>query len=352
MKINKVKLLVGTMAIAAVAATVGSISGTVAWFQYSTRSTVAYKGAAAHCTENLQIRINAGTESQYPWTQDLTSTAIGTYLTATRSTAANTLRPVTSGELAQGAVASTLYKNPIYQYPDMANWGEATATEDYVVIPLQLRVLDLNGNTTANYLAKKIYVTDVTIAADSANTSPHYDFSSAIRVGVSAAQAGATSLTPYATFSTANATNAATGIAVSGKLDLNNDGFADKEAGYDFQTGTRNEVDYGASGKFAKSTSNAQLGTSAAATDVGVANDTDPYHLKGKEIGSTTTEKVLNVEVKIYLEGWAEISDYTANVGGEADTDMKTIWDIAKSNGALFDVGIRFSAETHAATDA
>lgn len=350
MKINKAKLLVGTLAVVATAATVGSISGTVAWFQYSTRSTVAYKGAAAHCSESLQIRINAGNESTYPWKQDLTSTEIGTYLGTIRSTPANTLHPVTSGALEQGKVATDLYKNPIYQYPDMSDWGTATATADYVVIPLQLRVLDLNGAApaSATYLAKKIYVTDVTIAADVANGSGMYDFSSAVRVGVSAAQAGS-SLAPYATFSTANASDAATGIAVSGKLDLNNDGYADREAGYDFQTGVRPEVTYGESG-VAKSTSNTQLATTATASDVGVANDTDPYTIAGKEIGSTAADKVLNVEVKIYLEGWAQISDYTANVDGTADTPMKTIWDVAKSNGALFDVGIRFSAEAHNAT--
>ena len=70
MKINKAKLLVGTLAIASVAATVGSISGTFAWFQYSTRVTAAYSGAAAHVSENLQIRVykpeveESGTQGQ------------------------------------------------------------------------------------------------------------------------------------------------------------------------------------------------------------------------------------------------------------------------------------------------
>ena len=58
MKINPIKkLVIAGMGAAMIAAAVGSIGGTVAWFQYNTRATASYTGAAAHCTENLEVRL-------------------------------------------------------------------------------------------------------------------------------------------------------------------------------------------------------------------------------------------------------------------------------------------------------
>lgn len=344
MKINKVKSLVGTMAIAAVAATVGSISGTVAWFQYSTRATAAYHGAAAHCTENLEIRIRSTNGTIGAWKHDLTTADITTYLStntagggANRDTAANTLRPVTSGDLALGEVPSELYKNPIYQYADMSTWGVATATEDYVLLPLELRVEDLDGDASADYLAKKIWISDITIEAQADRADPaytaseHTDLSSAIRVAVSAGQSGSAK-TAYATFAMDPAD-----VTVSGKLDLNDDGEDDKVAGYDFQD-DRADVVYGypSGAHVAKSTTTL---ASAGSGKKGIADDSDPYTIDETEIGSTTTEKTLEVDVMIYLEGWKQLG-----------SPASAIWDIGETVGAEFNVGIRFSAETHAAT--
>ena len=57
MKMSKVKITVGALAVAAVASLVGSVSGTLAWYQYSTRVSAAMIGTAAKCSENLKIRI-------------------------------------------------------------------------------------------------------------------------------------------------------------------------------------------------------------------------------------------------------------------------------------------------------
>lgn len=317
MKINKAKIMVTTLAIAAVAATVGSISGTVAWFQYSTRVTAAYQGAAAHCTENLQIRINA---TGYDWDQDLTTGEIAAYLATARTAATNQLTPVTSGKLASGKVATKLYKNPVYQYISTSSWGEASDAQDYIVIPLQLRVLDNDGDTTVDSLAKKIYVTDVTMEAK--DVDGKIDVTSALRVGV---RAGTTEMADYATFATtAGNTN------VYGALDLNGDGANDKGAGYDWQTAGADLV-YGDDGEVAAATG---VGVVGAADTVGVADDSNAFGIVGKEIGSTTADDPLNVELKIYLEGWTLL-------------DSKAIWDVAKVAGAQFNLGIRFSAEAH-----
>lgn len=56
MKINTTKLVVGVLAVAGVASLVGSISGTVAWFQYNTRAVAEFEGITAKCTEFLEVR--------------------------------------------------------------------------------------------------------------------------------------------------------------------------------------------------------------------------------------------------------------------------------------------------------
>lgn len=64
MKINKMKAMVGVLAVTSVASLVGSVSGTVAWLQYNTRARVEMYGTTAQTTENLQIRtiIGGGTK--------------------------------------------------------------------------------------------------------------------------------------------------------------------------------------------------------------------------------------------------------------------------------------------------
>lgn len=56
MKINGKNAVIATMAIAMAAGIAGSISGTVAWFQYNTRVTSEFSGTTAKCTEFLQVR--------------------------------------------------------------------------------------------------------------------------------------------------------------------------------------------------------------------------------------------------------------------------------------------------------
>jgi hypothetical protein len=374
MKINKAKLLVGTLAIAAVAATVGSISGTVAWFQYSTRVTAAYEGATAHCTENLQIRLyqpavaeeddgdhvydKPGEHAAIPavsseWKQDLLSTDITTFLSNANvrgTTAANKLTPVTSGKLAADTVPTKLYKNPIYQYAATSSWGEADAT-DYIDLPLQFRVLDVNGNsTTETYLAKKIYLSDITFAAKVAAK----DISSALRVVVDNGAADATAFKQ--TFS-----KDGTAVTVGGNLDLNNDKVIDKVEGYEWDT-SRANVKYGDwDGETAeKAYSKASSVKGAAPTDVAVAKDTDPLDIKGKPLftSSSASDTPANIAAKtdwagiklrIYLEGWTTLDSGVFGNATENATPT-TVWDEMKVIGdadVVFRLGLRFTAEAH-----
>lgn len=400
MKINKAKLLVGTLAVAAVAATVGSISGTVAWFQYSTRVTAAYSGAAAHVSENLQIRLfraNTAEEGQPSngydsgWKADLSRADINAYIANVRPEGADhNLRPITSGAAldSTGKAATSFYKSPIYQISgayDDQSWEAATAL-DYVELPIELRVLDRNGKTTDEFLAKDVFLTDLTIAAET--VSGKENITDALRVSFDTADNDVT-------FSKKGEI-----VATSGNLDLNADTFADKEAGYEWEnpglftyggtTGSSNQ-------RVASVEKTTKLEKSDAdnSSKTYWADDADPKAIYGNKLGATTKTNVFQVTVRIYLEGWQLLGDDSvvnaaidktsyANLAAlQADTEFEpedgktyktgdgkihkwtagqneepgaysdvadprsAIWDDDKYVDAAFNIGMRFSVNAH-----
>lgn len=56
---NPLKLVIGVLGLSSVAALVGSISGTLAWYAYSTRALVSYTGTSVQSTTQLQIGIKS-----------------------------------------------------------------------------------------------------------------------------------------------------------------------------------------------------------------------------------------------------------------------------------------------------
>ena len=294
------KVAVTMMTVALGAGIVGSISGTVAWFQYSTRSTVAFTGTSAHCTENLQIRVYDSTQgADANWKADLRASDItaalkkttasyklangndgpattvntvtflgqakhgGTYVfkydgtnwimgNATANLATygisftgtaaegdriivkanlfDTVKPITSGEMGKEKVADTLYRNPVYQYPEQSKWGTADLT-DYVLVPLELRVKDVDGKAAVTQLAKNIYVSNVEMAVEpvtgKGNITP------ALRLGIEVSEDnGATDFVDYGTFSSDGAD-----VLTYGKLDLNDYEGIDTYGDFEFNKG-------------------------------------------------------------------------------------------------------------------
>lgn len=343
---------VAVMALAIGASIAGSISGTVAWYQYSTRSSIAYQGASVKCTESLQVRIydNSGEGEAYNsgWKQDLTTTDVANYLKSakvgrTAETVAN-LAPVTSGTLAANTVATSFYKNPIYQYggayTDGNAWKAASKVTDYVELPLQFRVGDVKGTRTDNdfdgFLAKKLYVTDLTIASTS--TGSKRDITDALRLGIDA--------TTDVTFSKNGGS-----VGVAGKLDLNADGEDDKAPHYDWDATPAADVIYGAAQNATAEQLAALTATSTKIEKAVVdnehpeyatrlyADDSNPRNIVGSHIGVTSADGTpLDVKLRIYLEGWQALKN-----GDEEDA--KTLWSDEKFVGATFNLGIRFSAE-------
>ena len=471
------KVAVTMMTVALGAGIVGSISGTVAWFQYSTRSTVAFTGTSAHCTENLQIRLyDSSNGAEDGWKADLraaditaalkktsasyklangsagpattvtTDTFLGqvhhggtyvfkydgtnwilgngtanlaTYGIAFTGTAAegdqiivkanlfDTVKPITSGEIGKEKVADTFYRNPVYQYPHQDSWATADET-DYVVVPVELRVKDVDGAASVTQLAKNIYITKAEMAVK--EVAGKGDITSALRLGIEVSEDGGSNFVDYGTFSKDGAD-----VVTHGNLNLNDDTELDTFGDFEWSKGPKIDYGYqysnsaisvvttgGVTGAtvdkdwfFGKngiaadtytftyddtgsspvwklgsaevnlaeygiaytgtpvntntikvtvvdesathSNKAESFGLAAVATNVkGIADDSNPYDIKGVAIGKTTATTNLRVNLKIYLEGWKKLGD-----------PASALWDESQFVGAQFNLGVRFSAEAH-----
>ena len=232
MKINKKNVIIPSLLTTISAALVGSIAGTVAWYQYNTRVSASYMGTSAgSATENLQLRLGDSTE----WKAELKAADIQAYLdSAYAREGSDAIRPVTSGELARDGKLGNLYKNPIYQHEKTETWGQGNAKEDFITFPIHLRVLDVDGNQNdeaklAN-LEKSIYFQDVVLKGSQTN-----DITNAIRLHVSSN-----------TNVNANISAEGAKTKVHGALDLLNDGIdqLDLSEGYEFDD-DRHVIDYG-----------------------------------------------------------------------------------------------------------
>ena len=344
------KIIISTLALAMGAALAGSVSGTVAWFQYSTRAQAAYIGTSAHCSEALEVR--AGTTGS--WTTDLSSSAIdGVKVGGTD------LEPITTGELGSDAALPAtnnvpdFYKNPIYQFTNKSTWTKADST-NYVQFDLYFHVKDVNGASPASYLAKNLYLTDLTIK--SVNDNAEIGLSKAVRVHFAAASGSGENVTKtYSLF--ANDGSASTNVEtdVYGNLDLNNNGKFDKGPGYEWDN-RGSALVYGDADK-------QQVAHNASGTSV-LASDADPYNITANQglIGAIpAAEADFKVTVTIWLEGWAKLSDDVAGVDANDDGDFDDAGDTQPVNGAMwadsfigkkFQVGMRFAVEAHKSTDA
>lgn len=159
-KINPLKFVIGILGLSTVAALVGSISGTVAWYAYSTRALVSYTGTSVQSTTQLQIGLKSDVEVDFTTNADLIehvkfsgdpnhyyfmrvgsgglpAAVINDYL-STKGYATNVLEPLSSYAYNTGEDIN-LRNRPITNLPD----SPKTAAEitKYVEIPFAFRVL-------------------------------------------------------------------------------------------------------------------------------------------------------------------------------------------------------------------
>ena len=139
MKFNK-KLVVATLSTALGLGIVGSITGTVAWYQYSTRATTSIIGSSGGKTGVLQIKMAGAEDSTY--TRDLYTAT----LTSGRSN--TVLYPCTFGGIDNNvALPATAKRNPSDGVGNPENWADATSAVDYIQYSVTLRAQQYNAST-------------------------------------------------------------------------------------------------------------------------------------------------------------------------------------------------------------
>ena len=407
MKKNLSKVIVPTLAIAIGAAVAGSISGTVAWYQYSTRVNAAYIGTSVGLSENLQISLRdaASGKSYYGWKGSLTHNDMELYLSD--KALGQKVQPITSGAMTEDAALNKIggtgadkndplfYKNPIRAYTatsPYSGWLKADKSM-YVTIPLRLRYKQLDNEKVDDkdeaYLAKKVYLSDLLIQQDYRNSGhadpedDRADLSDAIRVQIHSWRDDDTS-EGYATSSINRLISKNGGTTqTNGQLDVDGvdgiDSIKTGVSGAEYGFGDQNDVEitpikYG---------DGVQKSYSAKTTiDEGAAM----YNSKGEEMASTediypmvcaskensalldedsmtydkgtTSDFDKSIGETIEFEGTAEEQylnvDITIWVEGwqvlddvttVAADDKAAMWSAADYIGSMFDVGFQFAVQ-------
>ena len=244
-KINPLKLTIGILGLSTAASLVGSISGTIAWYAYSTRALVSYTGTSAQSSAQLQIGLKVPERVQLldedPLLDDpieengyfyyfthlgsggMPSSVINKYLGGS-GFASTSLEPVSTYSY-DGSKQFKLKNCPTTNNPDERS---DAPTSKYVRIPFAFRVFATGVNglaTTTSIPNKEVFLSSAVAQV----TSEKLGIGKAIRLFVD--REGA--LADYI-FNPNASTDGATKTA--GVLDLSGNGYYD----YDNNPGNNN----------------------------------------------------------------------------------------------------------------
>ncbi|HHT67535.1 MAG TPA: hypothetical protein GX010_04910 [Erysipelotrichaceae bacterium] len=355
MKNSKKKIILSALMLAIGTSLIGSVTSTIAWYQYSTKANVAYLGSSAGASGNLQLRIKKTGEPN-PWTSQLSKESIQAYLQGAGYDLSS-LQPVTT-ELDEDRNAGLNYdgSNPVfYSNPNLgrgpySKWNKAKKG-NYISFPLELRYVARDGVKNESGIddlnvAKPVYLSKLLIQEDAANAEDRKDLSEAVRVHISTIEHEAAA-TKKDFLISKNGGETVT----NGNLDLNADGQLDKaypdDDPFGFETLEPTLVSYG-SGKhvsYAAKQDGSNYDVDGIAPILVTRNE-DTLKLTdltfgeppiSKSIGSTVASETeyLNVVVTIWVEGWHKF-----NSGGGASS----IWSADYIN-SKFNVGIQFAVD-------
>jgi len=223
----------------------GSISGSLAWWAYSTRATIIFQGTSVASSEQLQIGIKVAKNvvdlshfgmyeisgiSGYQFCDagaGLPAEAIAYYLTQEGTYAVDKLKPITSSEYSIGEEVNL--KSSLVAGTAFNNYD--AETDHYVHIPFAFRVMryDISNNRTYAK-GENIWLSDAIVEASSSN--PDSTVYKAIRiysVGKKATKEGNTiNYTDVKTVINPSDNSTSNGsTAVAGLLDISGDGYYD-----------------------------------------------------------------------------------------------------------------------------
>lgn len=341
MKTNKAKLSVLMLAIVSVMSLAGSVTGTLAWYQYSTRATAGFIGQSKSVTKNLQISTDKTT-----WKSDLTSKELFTAAQIKAGSEENpdktvgtAFSPITSGAMEKNATLGELYDEPQYQYADYKTWHKASKTK-YITFDLYFRyVQKVNGKE--EFVSRDVTLTDLTIEGEGNKGT---DLSSTIRVHFSSEKTNAL------------ASKLGKETLTGGNLDLNGDGNFDTEKRYEWED-DNDPLIYGDNGiqKAYKSTvEKSNEGTvTGLLSEVNNKGDINggialctTQASTATETGTTTLTPAepQKLTVTIWLEGWQKIgTDTIASEGVNAKN--AAMWEDDFFKKGTFHVGMQFGCD-------
>lgn len=300
MKINNKKIIVSTLALAMGAALAGSISGSVAWYQYSTRAAATVSGTSAGTSRNLQVKVGDGSYTQY-----LDSAAI--LAKASKGSDGNLL-PVGAVVDSTANTVTSFVGNPVYQYETLP-----AIDKGYIEYTLSFKCEDTTTSGTAQ-VAKNVFLTTLNVTLAEEKLLP------AVRIAIS------DGTNSYILASAAGDT------ATQGNLDLNGNGVKDTNE-FDQQDAGSTKITY----KTPSGTGYQEEYVATAWSSLVTSFGTDPYTepTGASPITTTLASGDAEVNVKIWLEGWA-------------DVDSKNCWDLATALNKSVQVDMRFECKADA----
>ena len=290
MKINNKKIIVSTLALAMGAALAGSISGSVAWYQYSTRASAQVAGVSAGTARNLQISSDDGAH----WSNHV-------------DLGSKKFRPVSYN-------AGTFYEHPVYKTAQQkaVSTNELTASDSSKVVAYAEYNFVFKCEDNGAQVVKDIYLSYLEIKHTGGDGSK--DITPAVRIAIDADNDFLVS-------------NAGGDTLTQGNLDIGGAVGIDKD-GWDANDVNGNAVVY---------TTGAEKYTTVQPSAV-VADTTDPYAFANTSGRLMTATKAsgnsVAVNVKIWLEGWQKFSD-------------SAVWDQEYIN-QNFAVNMQFACEADA----
>ena len=334
MKLNKNKIIVSALALVIGTSLAGSVTGTLAWYQYSTRANVSFIGQSSGFSGNLQMRFSD--EGDDAWRTRITWQEMAAELANNHY--AKEVVPMTFGAMEKDSAlpvdtaatpAPLGYIQPIAGVKDMNKWSRATK-DNYAQFELQLRYVEHDGVNDGNAV-KDVYLSKLVIQEDASNeTNGKEDLSDAVRLHIASSykeevvennQSSMVSKKPNKLIS-----NLGGRINTSGLLDLDGDGHADRaypdtdEFGFKDENGeTLQAITYGSGSQDSYANSeNFVAGTKWSDADLTAAAEVaDAY---GKSVDDWKTAPVYWTQPEID----AAAQDTEAPAHGKTVDDIKT----------------------------
>ena len=287
MKLNK-KLVVGALSTVMGLSVTGAISGTFAWYQYSTRATASLIGLNTADTGVLEVSAD-GTNFK----RDLVAADL------LDGRADSKITPVTFGMVNNGeALPAQAYKRPDLSlnsegaYPGSYAqvYEEADSDHDYIQYDVYVRARKVkNAAGGFENVEKDVYFTDIVLEDE------NHKIDSALRVHLAIDENNDGNADKNFLF----ARSAVNGLQLYGVLDLDNDDHPDIKGGYQWVEHREDLVYYGNEGDFQNAIAMSDL-----KADKESDKSIDPEHNVGKKLFTTSASNAVKVTVTVWLEGW------------------------------------------------